>query len=109
MNIFLKTFDEMPKHFTSFQFTRRLIHNGFPEHKIKNNGVGKFLHVYAENEYFRSKTWTKRTSVSIPRNELKLNDVKEQSSTEMTDEQMIQHLKSKGYKIMKPIKEWIEL
>ncbi len=99
-----QTMAQMPRVFTSNEFTRLAIKNGYPERRTKN-GVYIFLQRYADNEGFRSKTWTKReTSKEINLLNFSNQDVK----VELTEDEMIDRLKEKGYKIMKPIKDWQE-
>ena len=92
MMVLEKTIQEMPNSFTSNEFNKRAVKNGYPVKSLKTKGLSNFLRKYADNAYVGSKTWIKR-------------DVKNSS---LTDEEMIKHLKSKGYKIMKPISDWIE-
>ena len=97
MTILEKTMREMPKTFTSNEFNKRALKNGYSERILKNKGLATFINIYACNGYSGSKTWTKRENVNY-----------KSSNIELSDEQMIKHLKSKGYKIMKPVNDWIE-
>ena len=120
MKVLQKTITEMPKHFTSHKFNRQAIINGYPEARLKNKGLSSFLKKYANNDGLRSKHWTKIDFVISVDSQNKNNQVsiyddgedfkreKVLGENSITDEQMIQHLKSKGYKIMKPINEWLE-
>ena len=45
--------------------------------------------------------WTKRDEKNNIMSEYKINNL-------MSESEMIKYLKSKGYKIMKPINDWIE-
>ena len=89
-----QTIQEMPDSFTSNEFNKRAIKNGYPAKKLKRKGLASFIRKYADNAYEGSKTWVKRNNL--------------QEKNIMTDEDMIKHLKGKGYKIMKPVNEWIE-
>ncbi|MAG87322.1 MAG: hypothetical protein CMB97_08140 [Flavobacteriaceae bacterium] len=87
-----KTMNEMPNSFTSNEFNKRAVKNGYPAKSLKRKGLASFIRKYADNAYEGSKTWVKRN---------KTNRL-------MSDEEMIEHLKNKGYKIMKPVNEWVE-
>ena len=101
MKILEKTITEMPKSFTSNEFGKRAIKNGYPSRKLKRKGLASFLWKYADNAYKGSKTWIKRD---------KTNNIMsaDEKNNRMSDDEMIKYLKSKGYKIMKPIRDWIE-
>jgi len=87
-----KTINEMPNTFTSNEFNKKAIKNGYPAKNLKRKGLASFIKKYADNAYEGSKTWVKRNkTISI-----------------MSDEEMINYLKNKGYKIMKPVNEWVE-
>ena len=100
----------MPKSFTSNEFGKRAIKNGYPSRKLKRKGLASFLWKYADNAYKGSKTWIKRDKTNNTMSEDKTNNMMSEYKTNniMGDDEMIKHLKSKGYKIMKPIKDWIE-
>jgi hypothetical protein len=99
MEILEKTIKQMPDVFTSNYFNNQAIKNGYPEELLKRKGLSKFLHIYAYNSNEFSKTWTKKKQkVSL-----------DNKSIALSDEEMINHLKSKGYKIMRPVNEWIEI
>ena len=90
--ILKKTIEEMPNSFTSNEFNKRAIKNGYPAKNLKRKGLSTFIKKYADNAYIGSKTWIK----------------KNEFHAKITDEYMIEHLKNKGYKIMKPVNDWIE-
>ncbi len=94
MLILEKTMNEMPKSFTSHEFNKRAIKNGYPAKSLKGKGLASFIRRYADNAYEGSKTWIKR-------DETKTTDT-------ISELEMIEYLKSKGYKIMKPVNEWVE-
>ena len=98
MNILKKTMAEMPKSFTSFEFNRRAVKNGYPERKLKNKGLASFISIYADNITPRGKTWVKKDVNVNLSNSIILS----------TEQQAIKYLKSKGYKVMKPVNEWVE-
>lgn len=94
-----KTMNQMPKIFTSNEFNKKAVFNGYPAKKIRHKGLANFIRRYAENENYYSKTWTK-------------NEKNEAISTfekkEMTVDFAIQFLKSKGFKVLKPVNEFVE-
>lgn len=92
MLILEKTIAEMPNSFTSNEFNKRAIKNGYPAKRLKGKGLSSFIRKYADNAYEGSKTWVKR---------YKTKNI-------ISENEMIEYLKSKGYKIMKPVNEWIE-
>lgn len=101
MKILEKTITEMPKSFTSHEFNKQAIKNGYPAEKLKRKGLANFIRKYADNAYEHSKMWTKRDEKNNIMSEYKTNNT-------MSDDEIIKYLKSKGYKIMKPVKDWIE-
>lgn len=100
LEILEKTMREMPDIFTSNNFSKIASLNGYPTHLLGNKGLGWFIKRYAYNEDKYSKTWTKKTFRGFHK--------KDPPPDLITDAEMIIHLKSKGYKIMKPVNEWIE-
>jgi len=94
MLILEKTMNEMPNSFTSNEFNKRAIKNGYPAKNLKRKGLANFIRKYADNAYEGSKTWVK-----IDKNK---------NTGIISEPEMIEYLKSKGYKIMKPVNEWVE-
>ena len=92
MLILEKTIAEMPNSFTSNEFNKRAIKNGYPSNLLKRKGLASFIRKYADNAYEGSKTWVKR----------------DKTKKIISENEMIEYLKSKGYKIMKPVNEWVE-
>ena len=105
-SILQKTAAEMPRIFTSNEFNRRAIKNGFPAIKIKHCGLAKFIRKFATNDERFSKTWTKIPDKKAYK-EIEMSDFSTISS--MTVDEMIIILKNEGYRIMKPVQDWIEL
>jgi len=100
-----KTMEQMDNIFTSSQFNRKAIKNGYPPQLIKHKGLSKFISQYATNEQEYSKTWEK----IIDTREKALSNISNELAPQIfNDAQMITYLKSKGYKIMKPQSDWIE-
>ena len=102
----------MPNVFTSQEFNRSAIFNGLPVKSLKHNGASKFISRYADNE-FRGKTWTKREVTEqltlIPNPEvLKFTEeVRDADGKGLAE--AIEIVKAAGYKIMKPVNDWVEL
>ena len=102
MEILEKTFKQMPSIFTSNAFNQQAVKNGYPKRLLKNNGLAWFLHKHADNDKVRTKTWIKRTNKVN-------NDNREESYYFSNLQEIIDFVKSKGYKVMKPVSEWIEV
>ena len=89
-----KTFQQMPNIFTSNQFALRLKVNGAPQDVVTNGMMLVYLRRYADkfgNSPHRTRTWIKRNPM-----------VHQQAiNFELNDEMCIQHLKNKGYRILK--------
>jgi len=102
MEILEKTFDQMPRIFTSNAFNSKAVKNGYPKRLLKNNGLAWFLHKYADNDKDRTKTWVKRNTAITYQTEI----IKEYKFKNV--DEIISFLKNKGYKIMKPVNDWVE-
>ena len=104
-----RTMRQMPRIFTSNQFNRIAIKNGYPSGLIKKKGLAKFIQQYASNGSFQSKTWVKFTEVKTVTSAPQQmgSDYKHELSDRLQD--AIELLKSNGYKILKVHSEWIEL
>jgi hypothetical protein len=102
-----KTITEMPNTFTSNEFGKQATLNGYPNKRSQNKHFSKFLIKYAENEGFRSKTWHKKVRKKYFDDKPIIRE--KIVSTFDNVEEAIKLLKSKGYKIMKPINEWVEI
>ena len=105
MDILHKTMNEMPNIFTSHAFNKRAVKNGYPKKLLKYKGLAHFIRLFAKNEY-GSKTWVKiQESQPINNQSTSVH----QSNDASTDVQkMIDCLKRKGYKVMKPSTGWEE-
>jgi hypothetical protein len=108
MNILERTFNEMPNTFTSQEFNKMALRNGFQ--KIKHKGLGNWLKRYAENMYYGSKTWQKKVAIiNIGNKNSDLLPI-ENKAPEMDEQKAIQLLKETGkYKILKISQEWKEI
>lgn len=109
MKILEKTFKQMPRIFTSNAFNKKAVENGYPRYLIKNNGTAWFLHKYADNDEERTKTWTKKAKDIVLDISAFSNISKSNMYRFSSIQEIIAFLKSKGYKIMKPVSEWVEL
>ena len=83
MGILEKTINEMPNSFTSNEFNKRAIKNGYSDRILKNKGLSSFIKKYADNAYIGSKTWLKKESKTISILE------KEPKRYSMTDEEIM--------------------
>jgi len=106
LQIIEKTINQMPKIFNSSEFNKAAIKNGYPKKLIVHNGLYKFIRMYAFNETPYSKTWTKKSKNEVAET---VQEVKADPTFILNEKDCIDFLKSKGYKIMKPIQEYIEL
>jgi hypothetical protein len=128
--ILFRTMHEMPDTFTSYDFTQMAYKNGHPQLPA-NTGFHEFVKKYAKNDGAWSKTWTKKTAKVQPQIEPQIEIKTERFDIQPmkkypTDEDMISHLrgkgyivclsigttitylKQKGYKVMKHIDKWEE-
>ena len=109
MMILEQTIKEMPHSFTSNEFNKRAVKNGYPSRSLKKKGLSNFLRKYADNAYHGSKTWVKKDATRLSMtNEEMIDHLKSEGYNIMTDQEMVEYLKSKGLKIMKPVNEWVE-
>jgi superfamily I DNA and/or RNA helicase len=102
IDVLQEALKQMPDRFTSQMFTREAIKKGYSERMIKNNGAKSFLHAHAVNDFRGSKTWTKKTVI-------KKKELDFSAASEFALEAMVETLKSHGYKVLKPVNEWVEL
>lgn len=107
--ILIRTIKGMPRVFTSQQFNKVAVKNGYPKEILKKKGLAKFIEQYASNGSFQSKTWVKFTEekavTSAPQQSN--SDYKRELSDRIQD--AIELLKNNGYKILKVHSEWIEI
>lgn len=89
--ILKKTFGEMKSVFSSNEFSKKAKKNGLSEKEIANGAIALFLHRNAIQMESR-RMWKKHNGVN-------LNDLSD----------AIQLLKSHGYKVMKPVNDWVEV
>jgi SOS-response transcriptional repressor LexA len=84
--------DKMPQRFSSNQFSIKAQKMGLSKQEVANGTIGLFLHQHSIQSTTR-RMWEKN------------NDKK----TKTTIEEAIDLLKRNGYKIMKPISEYVEV
>lgn len=96
MDILNKTLSEMNFTFSSNEFSKKAQKNGLPQLEVYNGVIAYFLHRNAV-QLSTKRMWRKKNVVS--------------SDKQKADEIMIaiDLLKSKGYKISKPVTELVEL
>ena len=102
MELLTKAFDSMPDVFTSSDFTKAAIKAGYPKELTIRKGLGGFLMRFADNGYEFSKTWTKKTSLIKPEKKKTVPNINNEI------ESAISLLKANGYKVLRPINEFIE-
>lgn len=112
--IYVKALRIMPKNFTSHYFTKKLRELGVDEYELQNDYYYDFLSGTCLK--IKKAHWQKKRKSRGP-NRPKLRNVEynwESVKTEtqpvavaMTDEQMVEHLKAKGYKVL--IQTWNEI
>ena len=101
MDILEKTLNQMPSVFSSNHFSTKAQKNGLSKIQVNAGAISFFLHKNAEQMSTR-RMWHKKhffTSSPIV--------AKENITDKISD--AIKLLKENGYKVMKPINEWIEL
>ena len=96
MDILNKTLSEMNFTFSSNEFSKKAQKNGLSQMEVDNGVIALFLHRNAL-QLGTKRMWIKKNVVSSDK----------QKSDEITI--AIDLLKSKGYKISKPVTEWVEL
>jgi len=97
MDILRKTLDEMSFVFSSNEFSKRAKKNGLPKQPINNGVISIFLHQNAIQGQTR-RMWRK-TSMNLTIEETKSDKIAES----------IRILKENGYKIMKPVTDWVNV
>lgn len=119
--IFSKSLESMPDNFGSKQFISKCVKLGIPKTVVTNsNRVADFLKNNTERMSYR--TWKKKRQEKNDRqlmreaaNKMSFLKIthedcaKELETNILTVESCIEFLKSKGYKVMKPVSEWVEI
>lgn len=100
---YTKAMNSMPFTFSSHKFLSKLRKTGIKKEEIKSDYHRSFL--LNNSERINKFLWKKKEpQMQIP---LQVETPEPTSKPVMSDEEMIQHLKAKGYKVLK--QEWSEL
>lgn len=92
-----KTLNEMDVYFTSNEFSRVAKINGITQEQIDNGILADFLHKNAIQLSNSNRRWVKKDKRTLkPDYKDKLEDA-------------INFLKEKGYKVMKPVTDFVEV
>ena len=96
MDILKKTLDEMNFSFSSNEFCKKARKNGLSKREVDNGVIAFFLHKNAVQGYTR-RMWRKHNGLT--------------SDKKLSDKIMeaIDLLKSNGYKVLKPVTDWIDV
>lgn len=97
MNILDKTFNEMNYTFSSNEFSRKAKKYGINQFQINSGLLASYLHQNAKQLHSK-RMWVK--------NNISNFDNKNDS---LSIDEAINILKKNGYKVMKPINEWVEI
>lgn len=95
-DILKKTLDEMNFKFSSNEFSTNAKKNGLAKYEINNGVIADYLHKNAVQLKTR-RTWSKKNRI--------VSDKK--TSDKIMD--AIDLLKENGYKILKPVTDWIDV
>jgi len=98
MEILKKTLDQMGSTFSSNEFSKRAQRNGLTKHEINNGVISLFLHRNAIQGHTR-RMWRKEKAINIDRQKVEDTSI----------DYAIKLLKSKGFKVLKPVSDWVEL
>lgn len=101
MDILKKTLEQMSPSFTSNEFSRKAKRNGLTKREVANGVIALFLHRSAIQGETR-RTWKKINCSTT--NQYKSDKIQSDAIMDAID-----LLKSNGYKILKPVSDWIEL
>lgn len=100
---YTKAMNSMPFTFSSHKFLSKLRKTGIKKEEIKSDYHRSFL--LNNSERINKFLWKKKEpQMQIP---LQVETPEPIAKPVMSDEEMIQHLKAKGYKVLKPT--WSEL
>ena len=99
-----KTIREMNPEFTSFEFCQRAVENGFSKEYVRSQGMSKYIREHAKQNKPNGRVWTKKEKGKIIVEE----NLFSPSISERDVQKMINTLKLKGYKIQKPVTEFVE-
>lgn len=105
--ILKKTFDQMGNCFTSQEFTKKAIKNGYSRDLItRNGGLAPFLKMYAKNDPKYIKTWIKNPKITERPDPIHLEAIGYHFKS---IDDVIRFIKSKGYKVLKQVNNWEEI
>lgn len=108
LDIIVNTINEMPDRFTSREFNAAAVINGYPERMLKGKGLAPYIARFAKNDYYRSKTWTKLTAPEVTKPVVYQQTELNECSCNLSLEKAVELLKNNGYKVMKPVADWVE-
>lgn len=107
--IYVKALRIMPKNFTSHYFTKKLRELGVDEYELQNDYYYDFLSGTCVK--VKKAHWQKKRKARTPKEKVEYTweTITEEKPVviTMTEEQMVEHLKEKGYKVLKQV--WNEL
>jgi uncharacterized protein YnzC (UPF0291/DUF896 family) len=98
MEKLIKTLEQMDVVFSSNEFAKQAKKNGLTQREIEMGSVRNFLIQHAHRKDSK-RMWEKKFR----------SYVQPIISDAITESDAIELLKSKGYKVMKPVSEWIEI
>ena len=101
METLKKTLEQMSSTFSSNEFSKKAKKNGVLRKEINNGVLALFLHRNAIQGDTR-RMWTKKNVVA------ENNVVSKKVSSDKISE-AIELLKNNGYRILKPVSDWVEL
>lgn len=107
-SIYVKALRIMPKNFTSHYFTKKLRELGVDEYELQNDYYYDFLSGTCLK--VRKAHWQKKRKPRTPKAKYTWESISVEAqpvAVAMTEEQMVEHLKSKGYKVL--IQTWNEI
>jgi hypothetical protein len=100
-DVYAKALKSMPKSFTSHYYTKKLRELGISNHEIANDYYYNFL--VDECVHIKRLHWEKKPKVA----QVESTQLTIPTEQGLSDEQMVERLKAKGYKVLKPT--WSEL
>lgn len=105
MEILLEVLNEMPRYFSSNQFCKVAREHGYPDWEIERDKHVNFLSMNCTRDIHSNRMWYKKTTHI--QNSIVFNDQIKQDVN--TVDEAIRILKAEGYKVMKPVTEFVEL
>lgn len=98
MEKLIRTLEQMDVVFSSNEFAKQAKKNGLTQREIEMGCIRKFLiqHAYRKDS---KRMWEKRYRLHV----------QPTISDAITENDAIELLKSKGYRVMKPVSEWVEI